>query len=210
MIKMVVLKRAGTARPGGAPSEYRFVRSRTYPLFLIGRDSTNDVVIAHPTISRSHLLIKVEADGTLLARDSGSRNGTWINSSRLGSQEWMVIPDGCEIRLGGVLLLLTNGGVEDTADVAALYDPERERRNEVLAASAYATELRNLPQTARFADIEASIQTHERFSRAQTMLLKTPEEASNRHSANVMLNENRANSEYDNSEKVYQNSSQAS
>ncbi len=52
---------------------------------VIGRATLNDVVVESPSISRQHAAIRGDADGYWLA-DLGSRNGTWVNGERLGSE----------------------------------------------------------------------------------------------------------------------------
>jgi len=62
------------------------VRQRHYPLQpgdnIIGRSRSCDITLAHPSISRRHLLLRVTDKG-LVAQDLGSKNGSWVNGLRL-------------------------------------------------------------------------------------------------------------------------------
>ncbi|MCC6444862.1 MAG: FHA domain-containing protein [Armatimonadetes bacterium] len=59
---------------------------QTYPLeaesIQIGRDETNAIPMADPTVSRKHAQISAY-DGSFLIRDLGSSNGTFVNGSRI-------------------------------------------------------------------------------------------------------------------------------
>jgi transcriptional regulator with GAF, ATPase, and Fis domain len=55
----------------------------------IGKSSDNDLVLPDGTVSRHHLEL-VRTERGLLARDRGSRNGTWIGGARI--QEALVEP----------------------------------------------------------------------------------------------------------------------
>lgn len=53
----------------------------------IGRASElNDVVLDHPTVSKTHAMI-YEADGAYFLEDMNSTNGTWLPRGRLGRHE---------------------------------------------------------------------------------------------------------------------------
>ncbi|MBM4354740.1 MAG: FHA domain-containing protein [Deltaproteobacteria bacterium] len=64
----------------------------------VGRDGTNDLVIAERTVSRHQCRIWMEADGRILIEDSESRYGTFINGQLL--QEPRSIRSGDTIRFG--------------------------------------------------------------------------------------------------------------
>jgi pSer/pThr/pTyr-binding forkhead associated (FHA) protein len=63
----------------------------------IGRDPTNDLVLADPMVSAQHALLWVQ-DGALRVRDLGSRNGTFVDEVRVEGS--VVVPDGAEVRFG--------------------------------------------------------------------------------------------------------------
>lgn len=50
---------------------------------MIGRARKNDLVLPSNCISRRHALIKVRGNGAHWLSDLGSRNGTWVNGSRI-------------------------------------------------------------------------------------------------------------------------------
>jgi len=68
--------------------------------FAIGRGPDNDLVLSHPSVSRSHLLIRLEQGG-LLARDMESRNGTLLNGRPMTSAP---LTGGESLRIGEVAL----------------------------------------------------------------------------------------------------------
>jgi hypothetical protein len=49
----------------------------------IGRSPDNDIVINDPTVSRNHLVITQEYNGTYTVKDLNSANGTTVNGSRV-------------------------------------------------------------------------------------------------------------------------------
>jgi hypothetical protein len=66
----------------------------------IGRDGKNDIVIAHPTVSRQHGRIERTPDGGYVLIDFKSRNGTRINGKSVESSE--LLHDGARMRIGHV------------------------------------------------------------------------------------------------------------
>tara|TARA_B100000809_G_C15052472_1_gene499443 strand:- start:814 stop:1122 length:309 start_codon:yes stop_codon:yes gene_type:complete len=51
---------------------------------MMGRAALNDVVLEEPGVSRQHAGIRGDAEGYWNA-DLGSRNGTYVNSEKLGA-----------------------------------------------------------------------------------------------------------------------------
>jgi pSer/pThr/pTyr-binding forkhead associated (FHA) protein len=68
--------------------------------FIIGRGPDNDLVLSHPSVSRSHLLIRREQGGHL-GRDLDSRNGTMVNGCAITSA---TLTGGESLRVGDVAL----------------------------------------------------------------------------------------------------------
>jgi hypothetical protein len=54
---------------------------------LIGRSSSNDVVIEHASVSKLHARAKLDADGSPSLSDAGSSNGTRVSGDELGAGE---------------------------------------------------------------------------------------------------------------------------
>ncbi|WP_133117658.1 FHA domain-containing protein, partial [Mycolicibacterium duvalii] len=63
---------------------------------VIGRDLRADVRIAHPLISRAHLVLRSD-QGRWVAIDNGSLNGMYLNGRRVPAAD---ITDGQQIYLG--------------------------------------------------------------------------------------------------------------
>lgn len=68
----------------------------------IGRTSNNDVVIAHPSVSRLHAYVR-HADGWLVA-DAGSKNGSWLGEGRLEPRRETALSPAAVLRLGDVVV----------------------------------------------------------------------------------------------------------
>jgi pSer/pThr/pTyr-binding forkhead associated (FHA) protein len=68
--------------------------------FSIGRGGDNDLILSDPSVSRSHLLIRYE-QGSYLAQDLDSRNGTMVNGRAITSAP---LTGGESLRLGEVAL----------------------------------------------------------------------------------------------------------
>lgn len=52
-------------------------------LVTMGRDRTNEIVLADPKVSRSHAVVRQLGDGRHYLMDMGSRNGTFVNDRRV-------------------------------------------------------------------------------------------------------------------------------
>lgn len=85
-------------------STERNVGGQSWTLHLpvnVGRTSDCPVCIDDDSISRSHCQIYLAADETLMVRDLGSLNGTYINGKRI-RQAHSLVP-GDELQLGSVM-----------------------------------------------------------------------------------------------------------
>lgn len=76
----------------------------------VGRSITCDLVVDDPTLSRVHAEVS-PVEGGLMVKDMGSRNGTFLNDSRIGMA--MVMP-GDVIGFGGVRFSVTE--ITETAE----------------------------------------------------------------------------------------------
>jgi hypothetical protein len=63
---------------------------------VIGRDLRADVRIAHPLISRAHLVLRFD-QGRWIAIDNGSLNGMFVNGRRVPTAD---IHDGLHVNIG--------------------------------------------------------------------------------------------------------------
>jgi hypothetical protein len=76
----------------------------------LGRVEGNDVVLAHPSISRLHAYFVPGKKGQWRLFDAESKNGTWVGERRLppnvprAPTEGEPVPDGAALRLGHLLL----------------------------------------------------------------------------------------------------------
>jgi pSer/pThr/pTyr-binding forkhead associated (FHA) protein len=68
---------------------------------VIGRGRGADIVLAEPTISRTHAAIGFETGEGFFVQDLGSTNGTRVNGAR---QQRMRLRDGDEIQVGKLWL----------------------------------------------------------------------------------------------------------
>jgi hypothetical protein len=53
----------------------------------VGRVADNDLQLNHPSVSKIHAALVMNAEGTLLVADTGSTNGTYINGRRISYGE---------------------------------------------------------------------------------------------------------------------------
>ncbi len=74
----------------------------------LGRDSTNQIRLNDSEVSRQHAIISRVSDTDYELRDSGSSNGSYVNSRQVQS---VILRTGDRIQLGRTLMLF-NGGIE--------------------------------------------------------------------------------------------------
>jgi ABC-type multidrug transport system ATPase subunit len=99
---------AGEARPIQAPAG--LITPSSHPL-VVGRDSSCDIILDHPSISRRHARIGPPwPDGSREITDLGSTNGTFIDGQRIASGETARAPAGSLLRVGPVALQLDETG----------------------------------------------------------------------------------------------------
>lgn len=87
----------------------------------IGRDPTNEIVLADPSVSLRHAEI-VQNDNEFVLNDLGSSNGTFVNSDRVTHQS---LQDDDQIVVGGTILLFrftqTHAALQRFRDIWATY-----------------------------------------------------------------------------------------
>ncbi len=70
----------------------------------IGRSTQADIVFGDEQISRLHVEISIDLDGTATVRDAGSTNGTLIGTRSVGEVP-TDLRDGAKIQIGGAVIL---------------------------------------------------------------------------------------------------------
>jgi pSer/pThr/pTyr-binding forkhead associated (FHA) protein len=95
---------------GNKPSQLVFQTSR-FTLrgeeCVVGRSDYCSVLVAHSSISRVHASI-TNRDGAMFIQDLGSRNGTFVNGERVGSDPVRLRP-GDAVRLGSLDATIEEG-----------------------------------------------------------------------------------------------------
>jgi hypothetical protein len=81
------------------PAEYTLLK----PEVSLGRGEDNDIVIPHPSVSRSHARL-ARRDGSFLLTDLNSTNGSYVNNHQV--QGSAVVSNGSEVRLGDIRFVL--------------------------------------------------------------------------------------------------------
>lgn len=69
----------------------------------IGRDKSNDIVLADSLVSRRHAVIEVK-NGIYTITDAGSTNCTYVNSNPLRENEKKKLQPGDKIKIGNTVL----------------------------------------------------------------------------------------------------------
>jgi hypothetical protein len=91
---------------------------------VIGRNPSADVLLPEGYVSRWHAEILV-ADGRVLLRDLGSRNGTWLGERRLAEGEPACgLALGDRVSIAGTWLCLQEGGPMTAGQWPISRDPE--------------------------------------------------------------------------------------
>ena len=73
----------------------------------VGRTDNNDIVIPDQSVSRFHAYFQKDAKSELWKlTDAESKNGTFINGSRLAPQEGVVVENGARLKFGDMEVVL--------------------------------------------------------------------------------------------------------
>ena len=81
------------------PAEYTLLKTEV----SLGRGEDNDIVIPHPSVSRSHARL-ARRDGSFVLTDLNSTNGSYVNNNQV--QGSTVVGNGSEVRLGDIRFVL--------------------------------------------------------------------------------------------------------
>jgi pSer/pThr/pTyr-binding forkhead associated (FHA) protein len=73
--------------------------------FSIGRDKTNQIVVADPKASRFHAVITFE-NNCVYIKDTESSNGTFVNDVKIASNRKVKLKNGDRIKVGTTVLTL--------------------------------------------------------------------------------------------------------
>src|SRR5262245_53799798 len=123
----------GPARPQGGRRRAALVCAFPTPIAValpdsgtvIGRAWLADQGIADTEVSGAHVRFD-RRGGVSRVADAGSRNGTWVNGSKLGPSDVVPLEDGAVLRLGRTLLVARDrlqGPFEPAAPVGELVGP---------------------------------------------------------------------------------------
>jgi pSer/pThr/pTyr-binding forkhead associated (FHA) protein len=101
----------------------------------LGKAAHNHIVLTDPTVSNTHAIV-IARDAGYTIVDLGSRNGTFVNGERLGSQAH-TLRHGDKVQLGQTVLTFRNPG-ETAANITAVLsgDAVEEVRRRALSADA--------------------------------------------------------------------------
>jgi phosphoserine phosphatase RsbU/P len=147
-------------------TEHRFDTSA-----VVGRVSTADIVLDHPTVSRRHALIRV-AENTCTVVDLGSSNGTFINNRRIARPTQL--DDGSIVQFGTVRLVYRSTDVPAPAPSGAgslgsvLDDRQRTFQPQLAmpaTAPAMISALPSAAQTDEVADLSRRMQVLDEVAR---------------------------------------------
>lgn len=103
--------------PSGDKLEYPLIQNETN----IGKAAHNHIVLTDPTVSNAHAILIAREGGYSIA-DLGSRNGTFVNSEKLGAHAHL-LRHGDTIQLGQTVLTFRHPR-ETAANVTAVLSPE--------------------------------------------------------------------------------------
>lgn len=113
-----------TATPGESPTDnaggtiltYKYtiegrqvadrLRRRAGDRIKVGRDTSNDIVIRHPSVSKFHCTLLFGGNGELKIADTGSTNGTIVDGIRIEYGKTIAKDRGCTVQVGDIQLLL--------------------------------------------------------------------------------------------------------
>jgi pSer/pThr/pTyr-binding forkhead associated (FHA) protein len=70
----------------GGPQGTRSIPLESGGVYSIGRDAQNTIVLDDALVSRRHVAIDCQSSSECVVMDAGSRNGTFLNGSRVSSR----------------------------------------------------------------------------------------------------------------------------
>jgi pSer/pThr/pTyr-binding forkhead associated (FHA) protein len=92
------------------------------PPVIVGRCPSTDIMINDASISRRHCQFTLNADGALMVRDLGSKNGVYVNQEKVDKA---IVRPGEVVQIGAVSLRpewTDQVAMEEPEDVAEVID----------------------------------------------------------------------------------------
>jgi hypothetical protein len=107
---------------------------------VVGRHQECDIRLFVPSVSRRHLMLRVDRTGVVTAEDLGATNGTWVNNQWL--EGTLRLENGDVLQLGGQrgeVMFVTNGALLKQPRLPGdrSVDPRRSRRVPVQIMACY-------------------------------------------------------------------------
>ena len=107
------------------PIELDIAKLKTQAGLVVGRsDDKANITIKSGSISRAHVRFSIDNNETLLVDDLGSKNGTFVDGSRLDVGIPVVLSDGSEVQLGTIKLILERSKIANTDSSLTNKPPE--------------------------------------------------------------------------------------
>ena len=95
---------------------------------FIGRSAVNDIRIMDNYVSREHLMLRKLGD-RILARDLGSKNGTFVNGNPLRPGAEVEVREGVSIVIGMSMICLGEKGSERVLALLGSMNPSNEHED---------------------------------------------------------------------------------
>ncbi|MGD8227771.1 MAG: FHA domain-containing protein [Desulfobacteraceae bacterium] len=89
---------------------------------FIGRSAVNDVQIRDKYVSGEHLMLRKSGD-RVLARDLGSKNGTFLNSNPIPPGAEVEVKEGASIVIGLSMICMGERGVKEALALVSSINP---------------------------------------------------------------------------------------
>ena len=87
--------------------------------YIVGRDSEAGLVVSRSSVSRNHARLFIDDDGNWWVEDLNSTNGTFVNESRIRSQQ---LSDADQVRFGDAIYKFLSGSNIESAYHEAIHN----------------------------------------------------------------------------------------
>jgi len=127
----------------------------------IGRSADNEIMLPDPFSSGHHAVIYL-SEGRFILRDSGSKNGTFLNGKKLAGEA--VLKKGDEILIGSTRLIFDRALSHAPVEVSEMPSPARSintiiHLNDILKKTDIETTMQNLATPADFLRIRSDVKS---------------------------------------------------